>query len=404
MYQAFYRLRRQERTFAQVIKSNGYRNALFGKWHLSGQRGVPGAPVLPTDTHSPDKFGFPEWWANTCNINPNNLLGDHTGVITETLADSSSAIADKTNEFIENAAQGSKPFFVNVCFSAPHDPLISLPESRAPFEGNGYGEDAENLYGLIVELDNAIGEVRQKLRDLGIEKDTVVWFLSDNGGTIKDPHSTGGLSGNKNSLYEGGIRVPCAVEWPGRIQPRVTSQLSFTSDMALTICDLAKASPTSLTYPQDGVSLCSFLLDNCEINDRGLAFWHREKGALISDRWKIITSKTYGEADWELYDLQTDEGETDNVAKHHPDIVSILSDKYWAWLATVRRSYNGLDYPEKRVIDDGLLFAPYFFNDPIYAAYVDDWKVRPEYVHIYNNSMNYPHTDPEHAYYAPYDF
>lgn len=383
----FYRLRLQEKTIAQALKAAGYRNKHFGKWHLNGMIGSPGAPMFPEDTHHPGRFGFDEWFSNTCNINPNTLMGHHTGEITENPADSSSAIADNVNEFMESANQNDQPFFACAWFSAPHGPLEPLPASQARYEGLGLLEVTEKQLGLIYELDQAVGSIRDKLRLLGIENETVVWFCSDNGGLPNtDPDAVGHLNGQKSTMYEGGLRVPCAVEWPNRIQPGVTQQLAYTSDIPLTLCELSEANPRRLTKPQDGVSICPVLLEGDSIDNRALPFHGTDEGALITDRWKILTGKVCGEAVWDLYDIQTDPSETTDLSVHHPDIVATLQGYYWDWYSSVRKSVNGLDYPEGRVAGDYPLFL-HFFNAPMYADYVDDWKTRPEYVIPYSFSM-----------------
>ena len=112
--------------------------------------------------------------------------------------------------------------FANVWFSAPHAPFAALPSDKAVFEGLGLAENTENQFGMVLALDRAVGSIRQKLRDLNIEKNTLVWFLSDNGGiTSVDPNANSGLRGQKSNLYEGGIRVPSIVEWPSHVhRPR----------------------------------------------------------------------------------------------------------------------------------------------------------------------------------------
>ena len=406
VHRPFYRLRLQETTFVQSLKASGYVNGHFGKWHLSGFRGSPGAPVFTGDTHNPSAFGFDEWFANTCNIDPMTLMGDHNGVISENRADSSSAIANKACEFIEAASNSSTPFFANVWFSSPHSPFNALPQNKALFENMGLSENGENQLGMIVELDDAIGVIRQKLRDLNIENDTIVWFCSDNGGLPNvDPYAVGDLRGEKDTMYEGGLRVPCAVEWPTHIIPGVTNQLSYTSDIALTLCDITGADSTSLMCPQDGVSIRSVLLDGATISDRALPFHGWDRGALTSDKWKILNHKVKGVVEWELYDLENDPNETIDVASSNACIVTGMAKHFWRWYSSVRCSLNGLDYPETYVTDGYDPLAPHFFNDSLYAAYVDAWKLRPEYENPYMLSMIPDDSGQEpDLFYEPYCF
>ncbi len=396
IHKSFYKFRKQEKTVAQALKNTGYTNGMFGKWHLNGMIGNPGAPMLPEDPRHPGYWGFDEWVASTCGIDPYSLMGDHNGNILEHTADSSSAIAAAANDFIDRAHQSGTPFFAHVCMSSPHTPYHAIPTSKALYEGLGLSTDAEHLFGMITELDAAVGSIRQKLRDLGIEKDTVVWFLSDNGGNSNtDPDQAGGLRGKKGDPYEGGVRVPCSVEWPGRIQPgRISKQMAWVADIPLTLCELANANPNLLLKPQDGISICGPLLDGEEIENRAFAI-HRLRGTddygvgiIVSDRWKALTHAVRGVAEWELYDVQADVAEATDLAEHHPDIVSGLADHYWTWLGSVRRSLNGLDYPEGRVTEPptGGIF---WTDEPIYAGYIAEWSTRPEYIKVFNDASGF---------------
>ncbi len=422
LYRPFYKMRLQEKTIAQTLKVAGYRSKHFGKWHLGGMRGGVGFPLLPTDTHSPDKFGFDEFIGNTCNMVTNTQMGDHEGNITENNGDHSDAIAGHVNTWLDEVSQTGQPFFANVWFSAPHGPfsgftdnsIISLASDRAPYEGLGLSEVNVHQFAILRALDRAIGTIRQKLRDLGIENDTVVWFCSDNGGIISvDPDAVGELNGEKDRLYEGGIRVPCVVEWPGTITPGNSDQLAYTSDIAPTLCALADANPDTLGSPLDGRDISCTLLYGEKTEPRALPYFTVSNpvrswaaliphpGALVSDKWKIITGEVCGEVTWELYNLEADPNETTDLAAARPDVVAEMASLYWDWFASVRKSINGLDYSEKRVVGT-YPFAEHAFNEPIYAQYVAAWQTRPEYEVSYAQSL-IP-DEPGDAFYEPYCF
>ena len=389
VHRSFYRLRFQEKTISQVLKAAGYSTAMFGKWHLNGMLGNPGAPMLLADERHPGNWGFDEWSASTCGIDLNGLMGDHLGNISENPADSSSAIADKTCDFIDRMVQSNNPFFTYVAMSSPHRPFNALPQNKALYEGQGLTVDQENLFGMITELDNAVATIRQKLRDLNIEKDTIVWFLSDNGfNSSVDPDANGGLKGSKGDPYDGGIRVPSSVEWPGRIQAgRSSDQLVYNADIPLTLCKIAGADLDEFIKPSDGIDVSDHLLDNKTIDDRKIPIhrWQQDRrgaGVLVTDRWKIITHNLRGVSDWELYDIQADPAESTDLAPHHRGIVAELAEYYYEWFSSVRKSANGLDYPEKEVINHPI-GAMFWTTDPIYASYVDAWSTRPEYAGVY---------------------
>jgi arylsulfatase A-like enzyme len=393
-----YPLRTQEKTIAQVLRDNGYATGHFGKWHLNGLQGLVGAPILTTDPYGPGPFGFDEWFSNLNNIAWGGQMGDHTGAITEIAGDTSEAIADKANSFIEANASG--PFFAAVWFSSPHDPFTASAADKVGFET--LDEDLQNHLGEIVAMDRAIGTIRQKLRDLNIEDNTVVWFVSDNGGLGNvDPDASGGLRGQKNDMYEGGIRVPCAAEWPGTWVPGVSNQLAYTSDLPATFAQLAGATSCDLTQPQDGVSLCDVLLNRSTIPGRCLIFYSMDRAALVTDQWKLVTSNASGGYEisfhvvtlgqgftnrvgriaWELYDIVGDPLETTDLADQLPCVVARANSDFLFWQHSVRCSLEGLDYEEKGVVDEP--FTIWWPNSPLYANYVTAWSSRPEYASTY---------------------
>jgi len=131
---------------------------------------------------------------------------------------------DRVIPFVRRAATAHQPFFAAVWFHAPHRPLVACEPYRALYAGKEYAD----YYGAITAMDEQIGRLRDELRSLGIENDTMLWFLSDNGPEIGDPGSAGPFRGGKNSLYEGGVRVPALLVWPRRFKDGV-SRLSRTT-------------------------------------------------------------------------------------------------------------------------------------------------------------------------------
>jgi arylsulfatase A-like enzyme len=138
--------------------------------------------------------------------------------------DDSRVIMDRVIPFVRRAAATRRPFFAAVWFHAPHRPLVACEPYRALYAGKEYAD----YYGTITAMDEQIGRLRSELRSLGIENDTMLWFLSDNGPEIGDPGSAGPFRGGKNSLYEGGVRVPALLVWPRRFKDGV-SRLSRTT-------------------------------------------------------------------------------------------------------------------------------------------------------------------------------
>lgn len=376
-----YRLNLQERTIAQALRNAGYRTAHFGKWHVNGLRGQFGAPMLTTDTHNATAFGFNEWTSNINNIAYQGLVGDHNGNIWEIPGDSSDAIAEFACDFIDDAHDDERPFFAAVCFSAPHAPFFAQASDKVGFES--LPEPLQNHLGMIVALDRGVGAIRQKLRDLEIEDNTLVWFFGDNGGIDDtDPDANGPFRDGKDSMYEGGLRLLSIAEWPGTIPVGECGQLSYTADVARTLGALGDIDSGELTCPQDGRDISTALKGSLLIDNRALPFHSLDKAALIADRWKIVTDNIRGDVSWELYNLANDEAEANNLAADNPDIVRSMAKQYIEWYTTVRTSVNGYDYFEQEVVGD-YPYSEFWVNDPLYADYVGGWSSRPEYAHTY---------------------
>jgi len=241
---------------------------------------------------------------------------------------------DKTIEFIEK--QDDKPFFVYLAHSMPHVPLY-VPE-------DSYDPDPKNAYKCVIEhMDDETGRLLDKLRDLGLDKNTYVIFTSDNGPwTYLANHagSAGPLKGYKGQTHEGGMRVPCVMWAPGRI-PAGTEcdQLATTLDLLPTIAALADSElPKDLKI--DGVDLSLLLKDPSAETPRKEFLYYSKSGDLDGirqDDWKLLIRKKNpqkGEPKIDppqyinfLYDLSKDIGEEKNLAEEHPELVIVMRQK-----------------------------------------------------------------------------
>ena len=165
--------------------------------------------------------------------------------------------------------QEQTPFFAAIWFHAPHLPVVAGPEHVAAYRQHDVY--TRNYYGCITALDEQVGRLRAKLRELGVAENTMLWFCSDNGPegrAGKAPGSAGPLRGRKRSLYEGGVRVPGIVEWPGHVRPGTTDVAAVTSDYLPTVLDVL-----DVTYPSDrpldGVSLKEVILSGANRSRQG---------------------------------------------------------------------------------------------------------------------------------------
>ena len=374
-------LRPQEVTLAETLKAAGYATGHFGKWHLGSVRS--GSPV------NPGTSGF-DRWLSAENFYDNDPVLSREGKAVRLKGESSMIAADAAIEFMRDQVKAAKPFLAVVWFGSPHAPHQASEEDRAAYAAEGAKAD---FYGEIAGLDRAVGKLRAEIGTLGIRKETIFWYCSDNGG-LKGLSVTGGRA-SKASIYEGGLRVPGLLEWPERIhKPRATAAGATTSDILPTILELTGVPRPAGGPPLDGVSLAPLLDGKMEARPRPVGFWDhptagigvpsekwmaelleaQKKGDPVGDRerlrleageikvrhpedafpghaawldwpWKLHRiERRKGEIKVELYRLSDDPMEAKDLATAEPDRVRTLKSQLDAWLLSVVRSLNGADY------------------------------------------------------------
>ena len=368
-------LRRQERTIARALNEAGYATAHFGKWHLNGLRG-PGVPVLADDTRHPGVFGF-DTWLSVTNFFERDPLMSREGLFVQHRGDSSEVIVAEALGFIRRQVERSNPFFAVIWYGSPHSPWIASEEDRAPFAG--LDENSRHHYGELAAMDRSIGTLRSGLRELQIERRTVLWFTSDNGGLPKvEPGTVAGLRGFKGSLYEGGIRVPAIIEWPEGIrQPRVTKFPSVTMDIFPTVAAIAGLPPEAALQPQDGIDLRPLFEGEPGRREQAIGFRHGGRIALIDNHLKIVRNSA-DKAAYQVFDLAADPGETADISSDRPGETARLREAVEAWNTSVQASADGADYPAGD-FDREETKPRWWMTQDGYARYVDEWRDRPEY-------------------------
>ncbi len=371
-------LRRQEPTIAQAMQAAGYATGHFGKWHLNGMRG-PGVPILANDTHNPGVFGFTTWLSVTNFFDRNPLLS-RNGAIEEYQGDSSEVVMDQALEFIQFASRRDQPSFTVVWFGTPHSPFFASEKDAAAFED--LPKESKNHYGELVAMDRSIGHLRSGLRELGIEKDTLVWFCSDNGGLPKiEPETVGGLRGFKGSMYEGGLRVPGIIEWPGGELPEQVSELpACVMDIFPTIAELTGLEGPDTTFPQDGISLVGPLKSYAKLRSKPIPFHYQNHTAIIDNNMKLIRFAGKGKAPqrYELYDLAKDAQESRNLYTDSGLSTLSAAQALEAFEASLAKSIAGEDYPEGQV-RPGEPEPRFWTSIDVYREFFDAWQNRPEY-------------------------
>lgn len=266
-----YPLRPQELSIAKILKGHGYQTAHFGKWHLGSVRN--GSPV------SPGAHGF-DAWLSAPNFFDNDPILSREGKAVQMLGESSIVTAEAAIDWMRQVGANEQPFFAVVWFGSPHSPHRAVTGDREPYADLPARD--QNFLGEVTGMDRAYGMLREELRRQGIEKNTILWYCSDNG-ALPGVGSTGGFRGNKGKVYEGGLLVPAILEWPGTLSgARSVQTRCSTCDILPTVVDLA-----GLTLPEelprlDGISLCSVLEEQNDAMQRpsGMGFWDYTVGGL----------------------------------------------------------------------------------------------------------------------------
>ena len=338
------RLCLQERTLPQALKKAGYATAHFGKWHLGGVKGSA-MPVLPDDPNGPKHYSFDEYLSATNYIEMNPLM-THNDEIVYLEGESSVLMVEAGLKFIE--AKKDQPTFTVLWYGSPHFPYTALERDK-----NGLPKDMEererNLLGEIIAMDRSIGMLRTRLRELNLAENTLIWFCSDNGGRDHEPHAMAGLRGQKGNLYEGGIRVPGLIEWPGKIKPQVTDFPASTMDIMPTLIDLLNLPKDSMLDVVDGESIVPLFTGDTPQRTHSIPFAFKGM-ALIDGNYKLVKNGSGKGPEFELYDLENDPAETTDLATEQ--LVRFIRMKAEALTveASIDASAQGIDYPEGKVL------------------------------------------------------
>ncbi|MEM8735084.1 MAG: sulfatase-like hydrolase/transferase [Planctomycetota bacterium] len=371
-------LRLQEKTVAKAMRDAGYRTGHFGKWHLNGLRG-PGVPVLASDDHNPGVFGFEEWLSVTNFFDRDPILG-RRGEFEEFRGDSSEIVVDEALKFIQGCVQQQEPFFTVIWFGTPHSPFRANEEDRSAFED--LDDKSMHHYGELVALDRSVGTLRKQLRKLGVHQNTLFWYCSDNGGLSGiEPSTVKDLRGHKGSIYEGGLRVPCVVEWPSVIEAHRTAEPAVVMDIFPTLVEACELPKESMMQPQDGTSLLNLFQGGELKRNQVIPFNCFGETAIIDGNLKLLhvgIGRSRKNLHYELYDLENDPSESNDLSEASPELVREMRLKMDDWLISLQRSVDGKDYPEG-VVNSGEPEPRFWNQTESYAPYFADWRDRPEY-------------------------
>ena len=381
-------MRPQETTVAEALKTAGYSTGHFGKWHLGSVRNNSPA--------HPGRNGF-DYWLSAPNFYDNDSTLSLMGKAVPQKGESSFLAVDAAIDWIEDVRQQTSPFMAVVWFGSPHGPHRAAEEDRNLYEGQT--KQKQHFYGEITGMDRAYGKLREAISEMGIRDNTVLWYCSDNGALPKIG-SSGGRRGAKGKIYDGGLVVPAILEWPAKIkQPRSTSDRCNTCDIYPTIMEIAGVNVPNQPI-LDGESLVPLIQESGN-RTKPMGFWdYVGKGVgTPSDEWMDALLKAQSDggdlpADeasmnaaklpdppvgtdhfpghsawidgnlklhrietgkkgkfvvtWELYDLQLDPNEANNLigVDTQSQAVAKMKLELETWLISVVNSLNGKDYLE----------------------------------------------------------
>ena len=324
-------LRENEVTMGDVFSAAGYATGMFGKWHLGDNY-----PYRPEDRgftevmrHGGGGVGqTPDHW--------DNAYFDgaywHNGNVTEVNGFCTDVFFDYAKQFIRDSHDAGKPFLAYIATNAPHGPMHSPEKYSAPYAHLDTG--LANFYGMISNIDENVGKLRALLDEMEITDNTIFIYTTDNGTSSGDKVFNAGMRGKKGSHYDGGHRVPLFIRWPDAelVGPRDVDTLTGYVDVLPTLISMCRiAPPAGVKF--DGVDLSPLIFDKAsDWPDRILVTdsqrvkdpikW--KSSAVMTDRWRLCNGN-------ELFDMNVDPGQKQDVASAHPDVVNRLRDFYEQW-------------------------------------------------------------------------
>jgi len=321
-----------ETTIAEVLHQNGYQTALIGKWHL----GHGNKTFLPT-SHGFDLFrghtggcidyftmtygNIPDWYHNQHIVSENGYATD--------------LITEEAEHYLKSQRKGEEPFFLFLSYNAPHFGKGWSPSDQSPINiMQARGSDLKRVgkikdkvrrefAAMTVALDDGIGRVMTCLKNNGLDQNTLVIFMTDHGGSYVYGGSNQPFRGAKASLFEGGIRVPCIMRWPGMIPAATeTNEVTWALDLFPTLCHFANVETDGLTL--DGQNLSSLLTRQTPVGNREMLWQLGPHKELKRGRWTAVR-----QGDWKyiqneageqfLFDLKSDPYEKQNELSNQPD-------------------------------------------------------------------------------------
>ncbi len=342
-------------TLAQALKGSGYTTGIFGKWHLGDE-----------DAYQPGQRGFDEvfihggggigqTYPGSCGDAPGNTYFDpailHNGKFEKTQGYCTDVFFAQASKWIDQVKARNTPFFAYIATNAPHGPYNARPEDAALYRDKAPDEQTANFFGMIHNIDENVGKLLTQLDRAGLAQNTLVIFMSDNGGTAGTKVYNAGMRAQKATPWIGGIRANSFWRWPARFQPAEVSALTAHIDVFPTFADITGMKLDARVRAQiEGRSLLPLLeKPNATWADRMLVThvgrWPKNgdpapakyKNCSVRDtRWQLVSIDGGAQPAWQLFDLKNDPAEQHEVGKDHPEVVQRLAAFYDQWWTSVQ--------------------------------------------------------------------
>ena len=340
-------------TLPQMLQRAGYATGIFGKWHLGDE-----------PAYQPGKRGFGEVFIHgaggigqsypgSCGDAPGNTYFNptllHNGEFVKTQGFCTDIFFSHAIEWMDEQLDAHIPFFAYIATNAPHEPLSCPPEYERPYADRVPAKVA-TFFGMIANIDENVGRVLAKLEEWGIEKNTLIVFMNDNGGTAGVKVWNAGMRGAKVTPWLGGTRAASFWRWPGTLAPGDRAQLAAHVDFFPTLAELTGADLSEKERAQiEGRSLAPLLRDPAAAWPERTLFTHvgrwkhgEAAGAKYHDcsvrtpRWHLVSPGANAAKAWQLFDVQADPGEQRDVAAGNPEVVRELDAAYDRWWGSVQ--------------------------------------------------------------------
>jgi arylsulfatase len=327
-------------TMPGVFARAGYRTGIFGKWHLGDHY-----PHRPMDRGFKESVYHLGWGQLLSTPEFDWPLIDgryfHNGVEKRYEGHCTDFWFDSAMAWMKKCKEKGEPFFCYLPTNAPHGPWIDLEKYIAPYRKKNL---PAGFFGMIAHVDMRFGDLEKFLSQQGLRDDTIVVFMTDNGGTGGVRIFNAGLRGSKTTYYEGGHRVPCWIRWPkGKLgMPRDIGVPAQNTDLLPTLCDFCGIDPPKRERTDElfaGVSLAGLLSGTQkELPDRKFVVQYGQiiekfDCCIVWGKWRVVKGK-------ELYDVAADRGQKNDLAGKHPEIVNEMRDHYEKWWKAVEPMVN----------------------------------------------------------------